>query len=84
MSNAGPSQVPPTVQGRSPLERQSLRRFSFLRSLKILVSEMDLSLSTPGEVTSEPGQGRSEEHTAAAQSRRMMRMRFMVASKRSP
>src|SRR6267143_4022317 len=42
MTNAGPSECPPTVRDRRPLGWQSLPRFSFVCSLKILVPHLDL------------------------------------------
>src|SRR6267143_1743964 len=54
MSDAGPSECPPTVRGRRLLGCQSLRRFSFVCSLKILVLEMDLQHKAIGFSSSPP------------------------------
>ena len=54
MSDAGPSECPPTIRGRRLLGCQSLRRFSFVCSLKILVLEMDLQHKAIGFSSSPP------------------------------
>ena len=54
MSDAGPSECPPTVRGRRLLGCQSLRRFSFVCSLKILVLEMGLQHKAKGFSSSPP------------------------------
>ncbi len=54
MSDAGPSECPPTVRGRRLLGCKSLRRFSFACSLKILVLEMDLRDRAIGFSSSPP------------------------------
>ena len=54
MSDAGPSECPPTVRGRRLLGCQSLPRFSFVCSLKILVLEMDLQDKVIGFSSSPP------------------------------
>jgi len=54
MSDAGPSECPPTVRGRRLLGCQSLRRFSFVCSLKILVLEMGLQHKAIGFSSSPP------------------------------
>ncbi|SRR6266550_3183207 len=54
MSDAGPSECPPTVRGRRLLGCQSLPRFSFVCSLKILAPEMDLQDKAIGFSSSPP------------------------------
>src|SRR5467141_4346600 len=54
MSDAGPSECPPTVRGRRLPGCQSLPRFSFVCSLKILVLEMDLQHKAIGFSSSPP------------------------------
>ena len=53
-SDAGPFECPPTVRGRKLLGRQSLSQFSFVCSLKILVSELDLQDKAIGFSSSPP------------------------------
>jgi hypothetical protein len=53
-SDAGPSECPPTVRGRRLLGCQSLPRFSFVCSSKILVLEMDLQDKVIGFSSSPP------------------------------
>jgi hypothetical protein len=54
MSDAGPSECPPTVRGHRLLGCQSLSRFSFVCSLKILVRETDLQDKAIGFSSSPP------------------------------
>src|SRR5882762_7474931 len=54
MSDAGPSECPPTVRGRRLLGCQSLPRFSFVCSLKILAPGIDLQDKAIGFSSSPP------------------------------
>ena len=54
MLDAGPSECPPTVRGRRLPGCQSLPRFSFVCSSKILVLEMDLQHKVIGFSSSPP------------------------------
>src|SRR5258708_12458865 len=65
MSDAGPSECPPTVRGRRLLGCQSLRRFSFVYSLKILVLEMDLQHKVIGLSSSPPSDTPSGTKTSS-------------------
>src|SRR6266576_2428475 len=54
LSAAGPSECPATVRGRRLLGCQSLSRFSFVCSLKILAPEMDFQDKAIGFSSSPP------------------------------
>jgi len=86
MTDAGPSECPPTVQGRRPLGWQSLPGFSFVCLLKILVPGLDFQnkaivfSSFPPSDRSRGSEACPRDGSAvAAPNSAMMRIRFSIS-----
>src|SRR6266403_327063 len=86
MTDAGPSERPPTVRGRRPLGWQSLPRFSFACSLKILVLDLDLqdkaivfSPFPPSDRSRGSDACTRDGIAAVAPNSAMMRIRFSIS-----
>src|SRR5882762_826360 len=86
MTDAGPSECPPTVRDRRPLGWQSLPRFSYVCSLKILVPHLDLqdkaivfSWLPPGDRSRRSEACPRDGKAAAAPNSAVMRIRFSIS-----
>ena|SRR6267154_1881994 len=86
MTDAGPSECPPTVRDRRPLGWRSLLRFSYVCSWKILVPHLDLqdkaivfSWLPPGDRSRRSEACPRDGKAAAAPNSAVMRIRFSIS-----